>query len=172
MLSILILFLLLILLLPIVYSGYLMAPPVPSPQTVVESMLKLADVKSGDKVYDLGAGDGRIIIAAAKKFGAKSVGFELSPLHYLWIRIRIKRNNLGSKVKIIYGNFYKADLRGASVITIFGHPTTMKRIQIKIINKIKQKTRVVSYAFPINNMKPQQVLKLKNYAPIYLYEIN
>lgn len=166
-----ILIIILIILLPVAYSSFLLAPPVPSPQKVVEEMLKLANVGKGDIVYDLGAGDGRIIITTAKKFGARSVGFELSPIHFLLTKFKIWKNHLDSKVEVRYSNFYKADLSGASVITIFGHPTTMNRIESKIIKNLKQKTRVVSYAFPINNMKPQQALKLKNYAPIYLYEI-
>jgi hypothetical protein len=86
-------------------------------------------------------------------------------------KFRIWKNHLNSKVKVKYQNFYRADLSLASVITIFGHPTTMHRIRSKIIRKLNPITKVVSYAFPIKDMKPQKVLKLKNYAPIYLYEI-
>ena len=161
--------LLLIILSPIAIGSLLLAPPAPTPQKAVEAMLHLAKVKAGDRVYDLGSGDGRIIITAAKKFGAKSVGFELSILHFLITEFRIRQSKLTSQVKIEYANFYQADLSDASVVTIFGRPATMIRVKNKLLANLKSKTRIVSYAFPIADLKPKRILRLKKYAPLYLY---
>jgi len=152
------------------WGSYLLAPSLPTPQKVVEEMLKLAKIGPGDKVYDLGCGDGRIIITAAEKFGAKAIGYELSILHFLITKWRIRRSKLSSKAKVVYGNFYRSDLSSASVVTIFGRPATMLRVKNKLLSSLKPETRVVSYAFPIDDLKPQKVLRFnKKYAPVYLY---
>jgi predicted RNA methylase len=147
------------------------APPLPTPHEACEKMLELANVKKGDMMYDLGCGDGRIIICAAKKFGARSIGFELSIPHYFITKYMIWKNRIGDRVKVFYKSFYAADLSKADVVTLFGFPATMPRIKKKVIERLKSGTRVVSYAFPISDLKPQKVLRFKKYAPIYLYII-
>jgi len=156
----------------ILLGGLLLAVPVPTPQKAVEAMLKLAQVTSKDKVYDLGCGDGRIIITAAKKFNALGVGFELSLFHFLYTKMRIFKEGLRNKVKVFYKNFYKADLSEASVITIFGYPSKMKKVGEMLLKKARPKTRVISYAFPIPNLKLIRKLKIKDCAPIFLYEVS
>src|SRR3989338_8483993 len=91
---------------------------VPSPQGIVDRMLKLAKVTRKDVVYDLGSGDGRIVISAAK-IGAKAIGIEFDPIRVLISRIKIKLARLESKAKIEHGNFYRANVTNASVVTLF-----------------------------------------------------
>ena len=170
MISWLIILLFLIILIPIAISSLLLAPPVPTPRKAVEEMLKLAGVRAGDMVYDLGSGDGRVIITAFQKFGAKSCGFELSILHYLVSVFLIYIKGLSQNVKMVYGNFYRHDLSSATVITIFGYPSKMSKVGKKLIKNLKPGSRVVSYAFSIKNLKLEKTIKPKNYAPIYLYK--
>ena len=140
---------------------------VPSPQGIVDRMLKLADVKKGDVVYDLGSGDGRIVISVAKR-GAKAVGVELDPLRVLISRIKIKLSGLENKAKILYGNFYKTDVKNVNVITAFLLPKTMEKIENKLRKELRKGSRVVSYRFVFKNWKP---LKIDKENKIYLYKV-
>lgn len=153
----------------IAIAGILLAVPVPTPQKAVEEMLKLARVKEGDRIYDLGCGDGRIIITAGKKFKAYAVGYEISILHFLITKLKIKKEKLSSKVKVFYGNFYTKDFHDASVITIFGIPNRMEGVGKLIKKSAPSGVRIVSYAFPIPQFKPKKILKIKNLTPIYYY---
>src|SRR5690606_14715789 len=93
-------------------------PYVPTPQPVVERMLEMAKVKPGDTVYDLGSGDGRIVVTAAKKFGAKGVGIELDPIRIEEAEENVKKNGVGKLVTIRHGDALKADVSEADVITL------------------------------------------------------
>jgi len=155
----------------IALAGILLTVPVPTPQKAVNQMLKIAKIKKGDKVYDLGCGDGRIIITAAKNFDAYAIGYEISILHFLITKFKIKKEGLSSKVKVIYGNFYQKNFSDASLITIFGIPNKMNKVGETIQKSALPGTKIVSYAFPIPQFSPLKVVKLKNLAPIYLYQM-
>jgi tRNA1(Val) A37 N6-methylase TrmN6 len=85
-------------------------------------MLQLAEVHEGDMVIDLGSGDGRIIISAAKDYRAKALGIEADPIRVLWSRWNIQRNRLTDRVKVIWGNFFDQDLGEATVVTVYQNP--------------------------------------------------
>src|SRR3989338_7603783 len=95
------------------------APWVPAPREKIDKMLKMLKVKPNEVVYDLGSGDGRILIWAAKKFGAKGVGVEIDPLRVFYSRILIKIKGLSSKIKIIRQNILETDVSEADVVTLF-----------------------------------------------------
>ena len=140
---------------------------VPSPQRIVDRMLKLARVKKDDVVYDLGSGDGRIVVSAAK-IGAKAVGVELDPLRVLIGRIKIKLTGSENKAKIEHGNFYKANVKNANIITLFLLPKTMEKIENKLRKELRKGARIVSYRFVFKNWKP---LKVDEENKIYLYKV-
>lgn len=129
------------------------APWVPSSLSTVHQMLNLADVKPNEIVYDLGCGDGRILVTAALKYQARAVGIELDPLRWLWCQILIAVLGLRDRVRILYGDFFKQDLSEANVVTCYLLPDTNKRLQDKLLRELKPGTRVVSNTFIFPGVK-------------------
>jgi ribosomal protein L11 methylase PrmA len=135
-------------------------------------MLEIAEIKPGDILYDLGAGEGRIIIMAAKNFKARAFGFELSPLSLLLAQIKILFSGTSGQAKLICRNFYNQKLSKADVITCFLRPKPMEKLKGKFKKELKPGTRIVSYAFSIPGWKPEKVVKVnEKTSPIFLYEI-
>ena len=126
------------------------APWAPSDMAVVRKMLTMADVKPGELVYDLGCGDGRVLVIAARQFGARAVGIEVDPLRYLWSQIRIHLLGLRGQVRIEYGNFFKHDLSKADVVTCYLLQGTNNKLVEKLNRELSPGTRIISsvYTFP------------------------
>jgi cyclopropane fatty-acyl-phospholipid synthase-like methyltransferase len=160
-----VLFLLLALVFWIV-TGFLGAPWVPTAGETVNEMLSMAGVNSGDVVYDLGSGDGRIIITAAKKFHARSVGVELNPLWVLWTRLRVSVLGLRGKTKVVWGNFFNVDLSKADVVTLYLIQNSNDKLEPKLKEQLKPGSRVVSHVFTFNDWNP---VKADAELQIYLY---
>lgn len=142
------------------------APWVPTARSTVEDMLELAGIKPGELVYDLGCGDGRILIAAAKKYQARAVGIELDPLRWLWCQILITLLGLREKVEVHLGNLFQYDLSQADVVTCYLLPDTNKKLQAKLLQELKTDTRVVSNTFLFPGMKEKSQ---KGKARLYLF---
>lgn len=162
---------LILLLVPTIMALINGAPFVPTPMEAVEKMLELANIKEGQKVYDIGCGDGRMVYLAAKKYKANATGLELSPLVYALARVR--HFFWRSKAKIKFSNFKRHNLSDADVIVCYLMPETLKLLQGKLDHELKKGTRVVSYAFPIGNWKVthQEERNVKQkIAPIWVYE--
>jgi predicted RNA methylase len=151
-----------------------LAPDVPTPQPIVEKMLEAGHVKPGQLVYDLGSGDGRVVITAAQKFGAKAVGIEIRPDLCRIATERIKAAGLEERVKIVQGSALRVDLSPADVVTMFLLTTSNERLKPTLEKYLKPGTRVVSNQFPIKGWKPVETVRARagtmNYA-IYVYEI-
>jgi precorrin-6B methylase 2 len=126
---------------------------VPTPHEVVEIMLRLADVKKSDVVYDLGCGDGRIVIAAAKKTGARAIGFDIDPERVKESKDNVKSAGVGHLVTIKEQDIFELDLSGASVITLYLLPELNVRL-IPQLEKLKPGTRIVSHAFDMQGVQP------------------
>ena len=124
-------------------------PFVPTPMPVVERMLELAKVTPKDVVYDLGSGDGRIVILAAQKFGAHAVGVQLDPGLYHKSWARIEELGLASKAKLLYGNMFQADVHAATVVTLYLLPGVNEDIRPMLEKQLRPGTRVVSHDFRI-----------------------
>ena len=141
---------------------------VPTPEPTVRRMLEMAEVKSGETLYDLGSGDGRIVLTAARDFGAKAIGVELDKGLISVSMRNIKAANLEDKAKIIKGNFYETDLRDADVVTLYLRQNTNDRLGVKFKKELRPGSRVVSYTFVMTGWKPT---KADNESHLYLYTI-
>jgi len=160
----------LILVIPTIYA-LIGAPFVPTPLPRVRKILELAKIKPGDKVYDLGCGDGRLVHLASREHKANAVGFELSPPIWFWAKI--SQPFWHSKAKIKFRDFHRQDLSDADVIICYLMPETLKKFS-KRLKKLKKGTRVISYAFRIPELKlihHEEKVTKKNYSPIWVYEI-
>lgn len=146
------------------------APFVPTPMKAVRKMLKISGLKKGDKVYDIGCGDGRVVYLAANEHKADAIGFELSPFVYTLAKIR--QFFWRSKAKVKFANFKTHDLSDADVIFCYLLPETLIKLEPKLTKELKPGTKIISYAFPIatwQEVKKHPRQKEQNIAPIWEY---
>ena len=136
--------------------AHLDVPFVPSPNAVVDAMLKLADVKSTDVVYDLGCGDGRIVVAAAKTYRAHGVGVDIDPERIREARENARQAGVENLVKFEQNDLFRADLRDATVVTLYLLPNVNQRLKPKLLNELKPGTRIVSHSFDMGDWKPDR----------------
>ncbi len=139
----------------------------PTPRGIVEKMLDLASVGPGDVVYDLGSGDGRIVISAAER-GARAVGVEADPIRVLWSRINAGRSPAGANVRIIWGDFFKNSVAEATVVTIYQGEEINKKLKEKFEAELKAGSRVVSFSFRFEGWEDAEK---HPEADIYLYRV-
>src|SRR6188768_4387034 len=125
---------------------------VPTPQPVVDAMLALANVRKTDVVYDLGSDDGRIVITAAQKYGARGVGIELDPDLVKKARANAAAAGVANKVRFVTQNLFEADLRPATVVTLYLLQSINERLRPKLVRELSPGTRIVSHVF---NMGPE-----------------
>jgi ubiquinone/menaquinone biosynthesis C-methylase UbiE len=152
-----------------------LAPYLPSPQIVVERMLEAAQLKPGETVYDLGSGDGRIVITAAQEFRANAVGIEISDILCKSTLKKVAALHLEDKVKIVHGNALKTDLSGADVVTLYLLTSSNARLRPNLEKYLKPASRVVSLDFSIPGWKPADVKTVqtdRQTHTIYVYEMN
>lgn len=154
------------------YAGMRASPWVPVFKRDIERVLKLADVKDNDMVYDLGSGDGRIVIAIAHNSQASVVGFEISFLPYLWSKLKILFLGLPQRVEVRFGDFLSRDLSQASVIFCFLTPMAMKKLSPKFRKELKKGTRIISYSFKIPDWEPTMIDRLDKRMSIYKYVVD
>jgi predicted RNA methylase len=125
-------------------------PWVPSSMQVIYRMLDMAGVGPDDTVYDLGCGDGRILVAAAKRYHARAVGIEIDPIRYLWCQLLISVLGLRKQVHIIFGNLFNTDLSEADVVVCYLMPDALSKLENKLKTELKPGKRIVSnkFSFP------------------------
>ncbi|MGD0499551.1 MAG: class I SAM-dependent methyltransferase [Bryobacteraceae bacterium] len=131
-------------------------PFVPTTDEAVQAMLKLADVKSTDVVYDLGCGDGRIVIAAAKTFGAHAVGIDINPVRIAEAKDNAKKAGVENLVRFEENDLFQADIHEASVVTLFLLSSVNLKLRPKLLQDLKPGTRVVSNTFDMGDWKPDK----------------
>lgn len=152
-----------------------LAPYVGSPEHAVDKMLEVANLKPGEILYDLGCGDGRILIAAVSKYRAKAVGIEISEHLARTASERVKKAGLQGQVKIIHGDFMKTDLSAANVVTLYLATAANDTLRPNLERYLKPLTRVVSYDYPIPGWKPIETSETEGRSSavhtIYLYEV-
>jgi protein-L-isoaspartate O-methyltransferase len=142
-------------------------PFVTTPPEVVERMLQLAGTRAGDLVVDLGSGDGRIVIAAAQKFGARGLGIELDAALVEKSRENAKRMKLEERVRFVEGDVLRADISGASVVTVYLLPALMVQLQSRFLDHLAPGTRIVSHSFTMAGWPPDrsEIVKLSARHP-------
>ena len=128
---------------------------VPTPQDAVEKMLELAEVKKGDVVYDLGCGDGRIVVTAAKKFGARGIGIDIDPQRIAESKENVRTNGVEKLVTIKNADIFEESFSDATVITLYLLPSLNVKL-IPQLEKLKPGTRIVSYQFNMDGVKPKE----------------
>jgi predicted RNA methylase len=133
------------------------APFVPSPVLVIQHMLKLADLRAGEVFFDLGAGDGRTVIMAAKSFGARAVGVELREDLAKKALSTISTNGLGDRVTIVNGDMFTVNLASADVVFLYLTTSANEKIKPKLETELKEGVRVVSHDYEIVGWKPVKV---------------
>jgi len=143
---------------------------VPTPTEVVDAMLKTANVSRKDLVYDLGCGDGRIVIAAAKQFGARGVGVDIDPVRITEARANAQAEGVADRVKFVEGDLFETDLRPATVVTLYLLEQLNLKLQPKLVTELRPGTRIVSHAFSMGPWTPDKELTV-NGRRVYLWTI-
>ena len=142
----------------------------PTPMPVVRALLELADVGPQDLVYDLGSGDGRIPITAAKEFGARGVGIEIDPALVTQAQANAREAGVDDRVEFRLGNMYAADVRPATVVTLFLHPGPNLKLREKLRSELREGSRIVSYVWDMGAWTPAEVRRVNEHR-IFLWRI-
>ena len=132
---------------------------VPTPQAVVDKMLEVARVTKDDVLYDLGCGDGRIVVTAAKKYGCHAVGYDIDPQRIKESQENVAKNNVGHLVKIVQADIFTLDLSKANVITLYLLPELNVRL-IPQLDKLRAGSRIVSHQFDMSGVTPDKVIQV------------
>ena len=143
---------------------------VPTPHEVVDDMLRLANVRKGDVLYDLGSGDGRIAIAAAKRYGVRAVGIDIDPKRIEEATENAKLAGVSDLVQFRQENLFEADFSEASVVTLYLLPELNVRLRPRLWRELKPGTRIVSHQFDMGDWKPAKTLE-SNGRTVYFWTI-
>ena len=137
-------------------------PDVRTPLVVVNEMLRLANVTAGDVVYDLGSGDGRILIAAARDRGARGVGLEIDPALVAQSTERAQRLGLADRLSFRQQDLFEADLTPATVVTLYLSPDLNRRLRPKLLSELRPGARIVSHSFDMGDWVPSRTLQVSS----------
>lgn len=146
-------------------------PFVPTPPAVVDRMLSLAEVKKNDVLYDLGSGDGRIVITAAKRYGARGIGIDLDPERIAEARDNAKKAGVEKQVQFVAGDLFKADLSDATVVTLYLLDSVNRDLRPQLWKQLRVGTRVVSHAFDMGQEWPPEKEEKVDGRTIYFWTI-
>lgn len=151
------------------YSAFIGAPYFITPKKAIKEVFQLAQIKPGQKLYDLGAGDGKVLIIAEKEFGAKAVGFELAPIIYAMARLNLFFHGI-KKARLYCKNFYKQSLSDADIIFCFLSIHAMARLKPKFEKELRPGAKIISYSFSLQGWTPKKVIE--GYpGKVFLYEV-
>jgi SAM-dependent methyltransferase len=146
-------------------------PWVPTPDEVMDTLFKMARLTAADLVYDLGSGDGRVLIYAAKRFGARGVGIEIEGHRVREARENARKAGVGRRVRFLEQDLFQGDFRRADVVFLYLFTAVMARLQPRILSQCKPGTRVVAYQFNgFQGWQPQQISRVHDY-PAYLWVV-
>ena len=151
-------------------------PHIPTPEDIIPKMLTMAAVKPDELVYDLGSGDGRLVIAAARDFGARAVGVELRMRLVKECRRKVRELGLKGRVTITSKNFKKVSLRKADVLALYLSSYTLNLLTPKFTRELRSGVRIVNFDYPVPAWKPVEEVEVvpagwKKPHPIYLYRV-
>ncbi len=139
-----------------------LAPYYPTPRIVVEKMLKLGGLRPGETMFDLGSGDGRVVIMAAREFKAKAIGVELDTDLYNQSMARIRKLGLQDRARIIHGDILKQDYSSADLVTVYLLPSSNDKVQPLLETQLKKGARVVSHDFEFSGWTPDEVEQIED----------
>ncbi|MFZ5927281.1 MAG: SAM-dependent methyltransferase [Acidobacteriota bacterium] len=145
-------------------------PYVPTPPPIVEAMLKLGKIQPTDFVIDLGCGDGRIVVMAAEKFGARGMGFDLNPQRIAEARENAKKAGVEDKVEFVEKNLFDADVSKATLVTLYLLPDVNLRLRPKLLRELRTGARIVSHSFDMGDWKPDRKIEV-NGKTLYFWEV-
>lgn len=156
------------------FSG---APYVPLPKKSIKGILGFAEISGAENFYDLGAGDGRVLVEAVKGFGVeKGIGYEISPWPYLKAKFLIRRLGLSDKIKFFRQDFSKADLSQAEIIFIYLYPKIVQKLASKFSDELKPEAKIISVSFPIESPEKFNLRLIKSgkvdRLRVFVYEKN
>ena len=137
-------------------KDHIAGPYVPTPWVIVDEMLKLADIRPDDVVYDLGSGDGRLVIAAAKRFKARGVGVELQPELIELANAGARKEDVADRVKFVQGDLFETDIREATVVMLYLLPRFVTRLVPRFLSELRPGTRIVSHDYPLAPWPPDK----------------
>lgn len=143
---------------------------VPTPQDVVEAMLEMAGVKKGDVLYDLGSGDGRIPVTAAKRFGIRAVGIDIDPARVAEANTNARAAGVTDLVTFRNADLFETDLSEASVVTLYLLPALNLKLRPKLLKELKPGSRIVSHAFDMGDWKPDET-RVVGGRTVYLWTV-
>jgi SAM-dependent methyltransferase len=127
----------------------------PTSRRKVRKMLEMSGAGPADVVYDLGSGDGRVILEAAKTFHARAIGIEADPVRFLLSKLAVSLSRANGKVTVVWGNFFHIDLSGATIVTVFLSQGTNRKLESKLMSELRPGTRVVSYVWTFEDWIPR-----------------
>ena len=145
-------------------------PYVTSPAQIVDAMLELAQVKNSDVVYDLGCGDGRIVISAAKKYGARGVGIDINADRIQEARANARAAGVDGEVVFETKDLFESDIRDATVVALYLLPEVNMRLRPRLLSELRPGTRVVTHSFAMGDWKPDKEIVIDG-DPVYLWTI-
>ena len=145
-------------------------PYVPTPQNIVDAMLKLGEVKQGDVLYDLGSGDGRIPITAAKLHGIRATGIDINPQRIQEAEANAKTEKVTDKVRFLNQDLFEANISDATVITLYLLPSINLKLRPKLFKDLKPGTRIVSHSFDMGEWQPEKRIEVEG-RYLYLWRI-
>ena len=161
-------FLFLVTLLWILIPALYGLPPVPTRSERIQKALKLANLKANEVLYDLGAGDGRVLLIAGREFDAKAVGIEIGPIQCALIWLRVVASGFGNQIRVRWANFYKADLHDADVVFVYATSKEVMKLAPHLETQMKKGARLVSISADFPEWEPQE---FDNRDLIFVYEM-
>ncbi|MFN6519132.1 MAG: SAM-dependent methyltransferase [Nostoc sp. CreGUA01] len=142
-------------------------PYVPTPEPVVDAMLKVAKVGKNDVLYDLGSGDGRIVNTAAQRYGTRGVGIDIDPQRIQEANDNAKKAGVTDRVKFVQQDLFNTDFSEATVVTLYLLPEINAKLRPILLKQLKPGTRIVSHAFDMGDWKPDQTLNVEGKSVYY-----
>jgi precorrin-6B methylase 2 len=143
---------------------------VPTPPDVVAAMLKAVKLTKDDIVYDLGCGDGRIVVTAAKEYGARGIGIDIDPQRIKEANENVLKNGVADKVKILQQDLFESDFHDATVVTLYLLPSLNLKIRPKLLKELKPGSRIVSHAFDMGDWQPEQTIDVGG-RTVYMWTV-
>ena len=152
-----------------IYAGIIASPYLGTPKDKIRRGLDIASLKPGESFLDLGSGDGRSLIIAAKEYQAQATGFELWYFLYLWSKISIFFHRCSNKAEVYWKNFYETDISKADVVFCFLTPRAYHHLENKFNKALKQGARVVTFSSPLKFWKPEQTITFPDKTKMFFY---